>query len=354
MIERAKTIGSQAIGSQASGSSSQPDQSLAPMAASILQEALEWQVTFWSGEMTSDEREAFERWVEGDPAHARAWKKVQRANAKLQSLSSLGGGPALRAAVSSPAPRSRRTVLRVIGIVAGTGVSAYAMRQGSIWQSIVADHRTDHGEQRTLHLPDGTRLILNTATALDVRFSPEVRELFLRTGEVFVATAQDPQAAQNLNARPFIVRTSEGTVHAIGTRFTVRELDGESMATVEQGSVAIRPRYSASVATLLHAGQRARFSAATVEAPASYVPAEIAWTRGLLIADRMRLEDFLAELGRYRSGLLRCDPAVRELIVSGVYPVDDTDMALATLSQALPVRIEKLTRYWVTVHARSV
>jgi len=81
---------------------------------------------------------------------------------------------------------------------------------------------------------------------------------------------------------------------------------------------------------------------------------DAAWTRGLLIVERLRLEDFLVELGRHRAGALRCDPAVRDLIVSGVYPLDDTELALATLAQALPVRVDRVTRYWVTVRARSM
>lgn len=348
MTERATTAGP-----GLSSSPSPPDVPLGPAADPVLQQALEWQVTFWSGEITSHERAEFDRWVERNPAHAGAWEKVQRTNAKLQSLSSPGGGTALRATASPRATNSRRTMLRVIGIVAGAGAAAYAVRQGPQWQSIMADYRTDHGERRELVLPDGSRLLLNTSTALDVRFSLQARNIFLRSGEVFVATAPDPQAGQDLTSRPFTVHTAEGAVHAIGTRFTVRELGGESMTAVEQGAVEIRPLDPAAGATRLNAGQRARFSSTAVQVPAASMAAETAWTRGLLIAERMRLADFLAELGRYRNGLLRCDPAVQDLIVSGVYSVDDTDMALATLEQALPVRIKKVTRYWVTVGARA-
>ena len=71
--------------------------------------------------------------------------------------------------------------------------------------------------------------------------------------------------------------------------------------------------------------------------------------RGLLPADRMRLNTLLAELSRYRPGVLRCSDAVAGLRVTGSFQLDDTDAALALLAQALPVRIERRTRYWVTV-----
>ena len=63
----------------------------------------------------------------------------------------------------------------------------------------------------------------------------------------------------------------------------------------------------------------------------------------------MRLADFVQELSRYRPGWLRCDPAVADLRVSGVFQIDDTDRALAAVAHALPVRVERRTRYWVTL-----
>jgi len=65
----------------------------------------------------------------------------------------------------------------------------------------------------------------------------------------------------------------------------------------------------------------------------------------------MRLEDFTAELARYRSGVVRCDPAVADLRVSGVFSLRDTDRALENLTRGLPVDVVYRTRYWVTLRA---
>ncbi|MCF4993071.1 iron dicitrate transport regulator FecR, partial [Pseudomonas gessardii] len=74
-----------------------------------------------------------------------------------------------------------------------------------------------------------------------------------------------------------------------------------------------------------------------------------AWLRGILPAERMRLDVLLAELSRYRAGILRCSEQVAALRVTGSFQLDDTDAALALVAHALPVRIERRTRYWVTV-----
>ena len=42
---------------------------------------------------------------------------------------------------------------------------------------------------------------------------------------------------------------------------------------------------------------------------------------------------------------------VAALRVTGSFQLDDTDAALALVAHALPVRIERRTRYWVTVVA---
>jgi len=73
----------------------------------------------------------------------------------------------------------------------------------------------------------------------------------------------------------------------------------------------------------------------------------------MLVAAHMRLQDFLAELGRYRRGQLNCDPKVAELLISGTYPIDDSERILSLLEISLPVRVRRFTRYWVTVEARA-
>lgn len=324
-----------------------------PMAEATVQQALEWQVTFWSGETTARERAAFDRWLAQDPAHAQAWQAVQCTDSRIQSATGPLAGAALRAADASRRATGRRRLLGAAGLLAGAGVAAYAVRGSPPLQSLLAEHRTGRGERRALLLPDGTRLTLNTDSAVDLRFTALARDVHLRAGEIFVATAPDPQAAAGQASRPFTVHTRHGAVRAIGTRFTVRQSDGRSRAAVEQGAVQIQPGLAGAAPVRLATGQQAWFSEAAVETPVAADAGHAAWTRGLLVAERMRLQDLLAELGRYRSGVLRCDPAVADLVVSGVYRLDDTDLALSTLAQALPVRTGSVTRYWVTVRAQD-
>lgn len=77
-----------------------------------------------------------------------------------------------------------------------------------------------------------------------------------------------------------------------------------------------------------------------------------AWVDGMLVASQMRLAGFLAELGRYRHGQLGCSEQVADLRISGSYPLDDSERILQMLEVALPVRVRRFTRYWVTVEPK--
>jgi transmembrane sensor len=88
-----------------------------------------------------------------------------------------------------------------------------------------------------------------------------------------------------------------------------------------------------------------RLSAANEEA--------IAWTEGVIVADRMPLGQLVAELDRYLPGKLRCDPAVADLTISGVFPLDQPARILAAIARTLPVRVDSFTEYWITLRPRA-
>lgn len=298
-------------------------------------------------------RQQWQAWMAADPQHARAWQRIAEVDGQLR------GVPASVAlqTLAAPGLQRRHAVRLAVLLTAGAGGLLAARQSGlgaQAWQQLAADLSTGTGERRDTQLPDGTRLWLNTASAVDVRYSATERLIVLRAGEILVQSAPDnaPDAATG-TARPLRVRTAEGLVRAIGTRFTVRQHEGHTAVGVLQGAVDLTPAHSPQAPRRLTAGQQGRFTDQSTTTAEPLQEASSAWSDGMLVADDLPLAGFLAELARHRPGVLRCAPDAAALRVSGSYPLADTDRVLAALTLSLPVQIRTRTRWWVTVERRS-
>lgn len=316
-----------------------------PLAPRVADDAADWLTLLMSGDATDDDRLRWRQWRAAHADHERAWLQMESVMGKLGSLQAHAAYQSLSPYATGTDPASgRRGALKALCWAGAGGAAVLLAGQSQPWRQLAADYRTGTGERRDIVLADGTRLALNTASAVNLRFGPGARELALVAGEILVTTghAEDER-------RPFIVRTRQGAVRALGTRFAVRERGDVTEVAVQESAVEIAPAGTGAHPVRLRAGQAASFTATAVAAPVQAGEQTGAWARGMIVADDMRLDDFLAELGRHRSGMLQCDPAVAALRFSAVMPLGDTDAVLAMLSNSLPVRVRFRTRYWAMV-----
>ncbi|WP_349291612.1 sigma-70 family RNA polymerase sigma factor [Achromobacter sp. Marseille-Q0513] len=317
----------------------------APIAPEVRHQAAQWLVELQADDVDDDTRRRWQAWRQADPEHERAWLRVESFRARLQALP----GPLATAALAVPASGGRRRLVKALALAIFAGGGASVLDEQRTWRRWTADSRTGTGERAERLLPDGTRVTLNAGTAIDLRYSASERVLRLVSGEILVTTAPDPQGQ---GARPFIVQTGQGRLRALGTRFSVRDLDGRGGATariaVFEGAVEMTPAHGG-VPVILHAGQQGTLmrDQARVSGPVGEDAA--AWTQGMIVAQDMPLPAFLAELGRYRPGRLDWDEGVAHLTVTGTYPTANTDRVLEILLYTLPIELSYLTRYWVTV-----
>ena len=316
-----------------------------------LEQAAEWFAVFRSGKVEDDERRRWQDWLASDAGNRQAWARVEAISQGVAIVREApeAAGSALHAASQL---RKRRKLIKTLMLTAATaGLGWQLARQEEVRAVIAglgASHRTGVGESREVVLADGTRLWLNTDTAIDERFDAGLRLLVLHKGEVLIETHPDTRQP----TRPFVVHSRQGRMRALGTRFAVRQFDGHTQLGVSQGRVEITPFAEAAPRRVIDAGQEVGFSRREISTPGALPAARQAWTQGMLIAEDMPLEQFLAELARYRHGHLGCDPAIAGLRVVGGFPLRDTGQALAMLEAALPVRARFVLPWWVTIEAR--
>jgi transmembrane sensor len=314
---------------------------------SILGEAADWLVQLQSGSATEDDHRAVRAWCQRSAQHAQAWQRAEMLLGDLRRLPEPVTGETLRR-LSRNGALSRRQAMQRLGLMLLAAPAAWLAWRNTPWEQWTADAHTAVGEQRPLDLADGSKVLLNTDSAIDIRFDPWQRRIDLLAGEILVTSAADLATP----ARPLLVRTVHGQAQTLGARFSVRLQGPLTHVAVLEGSVDAQPRHGDSH-LLLKAGERSAFDSTRVQQASPLDAGDLAWEHGMLLARNMRLADLLQELGRYRPGVLRCHPGVAELKVSGAFPLTDSDASLRLLADTLPVAVNGLTRYWVTVEPQA-
>ncbi|MGF6098588.1 FecR family protein [Pseudomonas sp. 18175] len=305
----------------------------------IIEQAANWLTRLHDEHVTDADRRAFDTWCQADPRHALA---IERMRGLWGSLDTLPAKPARIALNRAFAPRRPRGA-QVAGLLGVLLCGWFGLDHLPVW---MADQRTGVGERRQIALEDGSRLQLNSNSAVDVKFDGHQRVIELLQGELWVDVAKDAQ-------RPFMVRTDQGTATALGTRYLVKRAeDGTTIVTVIESTVAVKGDSNAGVKVT--AGQRSILEHGRAQAPQALGNSDPdAWTRGLLKVNDQPLGDVLQALASYRHGLLRFDaPALQDLRVSGVFKLDDTSAALAALADNLPIQVEYFTDLLVVVKPR--
>jgi transmembrane sensor len=310
----------------------------------VAREAARWLMRLSSGRATDADVRACDQWRASKAEHEHAWQRAQRVNARFGLIPSALG----MATLNRPAFKGRRAALKTLVALVVAGPAGWAAWRADPmdWS---ADYRSAAGERREVTLADGSTLLLNTASAVDVLFDDTTRLLRLRSGEIAVHAVADTA----MHPRPFVVRTRQGDIEAQASRFCVRQEGAHCQVSVQEGRVRVSSGAQPGRFVSLSAGEQSSMTPEGVSPPAPADPHSGDWMRGVLYASQLRLDAFAAELARYRQGILRCDPEIAHLRISGAFQLHDTDAVLAALPATLPVHVRYRTPYWVTIAPRN-
>lgn len=301
----------------------------------IIDEAADWLARMHGNAMSAADKQAWEQWLQQSPAHQYVWQQAQQLSRQLGGVEATLGMSVLNRPRSG---LSRRKLLSSLTLLLAAPAASWWGFQ-LIQNRHAVFYTTATGERRDVFLPDGSEMAMNTASRVQLKFNTEQRLLKHLAGEIWLQTAQDAAA------RPFFVATEHGQLRALGTRFLVKSEENSTLLSVLEGAVEITTR--AAVSRVIAAGEQVSFTATAIAESLPLATAADAWRSGVLYARQMRLADFLAELSRYRKGVLSCDAAVADIPVSGSFQLANTDSILQLLAETLPVSISIRSRYWI-------
>lgn len=284
-------------------------------------EAAAWIVRLHASPRTKALEAAFRRWLAADPENARQFDRVTEVWDDAPSLP-LGAG------VRSTQLRPHSSVgpwLRAAMVVLVCGLLAYAVSQVPLADKF----RTQVGEQRVVRLEDGSRVSLNSRTAVAARFTSSERRVTLESGEAYFEVAHDAN-------RPFIVVAAGHVVTALGTTFLVRQ-DGENhtAVTLVEGKVTVSIDSELPSPVTLSPGERLvlmRDAPPKLDSP--QIDALLAWRRGEVALDKTPLAEAVAEMNRYETKPVVVDAVLGEqLRISGIYRIGDNRGFAATIAK---------------------
>lgn len=303
-------------------------------------QAIDWLVKLRFDEPSARTERQFQQWLASHPHNALAWQRVSTLSDELAGLPSDLSRRTLEG--SRRQQISRRDHLKLLAVLAVGGSLGWAAREPLGLPALLADSSTATGEQRDVQGSDGSRIQLNTASAIDLRYSADQRQLTLIRGELTLDSNANDK-------RPFIIDTQLGALSTHDGQLLLRENAQGLLLAVRRGEVTLMP-HSAPLRQV-YPGQVLQLAASGAIQPALVHGDPWGWTDGVLSVQQMPLSEFTAELSRYRPGLLRCAPEVADLKVSGTYQLADTEQILQLLARSLPLRIDYRTRYWVSIGA---
>jgi transmembrane sensor len=282
----------------------------------------------------------FEAWRTADPRHDETYQRLVR---RWDDAAILAERP-----VKPSPPKLVRRVWTPRILVLGGAVAAIALITISPlapswvedWSTLPGSpYRSDTGigEIRTLSLPDGSKLTLDTDTVIATRFSKSMRLIRLARGRVRVGVAPDP-------ARPFMVLTDSGSVRAQGALFDIWRRANQVAVTPMQGEIDVAAKGRVRDAVTLfrvRPGQSLAFGpglASPSLRPASGV--DTLWPTGRLDFENTSLADALDEANRYgRHKILLSDPRLGAMRVSGVFRAAATPKLAQSLGAAFDLQV---------------
>jgi transmembrane sensor len=347
-----------------------------PEPEQLEEHAAEWAVRMAEGGLSDEDKAAFQSWYAASARHREAFSRLSQLWEHYDAVAELADHAAADVTRASRAeggsrgagalrylPGRRRLLAASVALFALLGASTLereVMPPATATEMYETVAETAVGERRTVPLPDGSSVELNTSSQIAIRYAANARVVRLTRGEAHFTVASDPR-------RPFSVHAAERVVTAVGTAFTVQLRRDAVEVTVAEGRVSLAesqatragipsagpevslPALEAGATAVLHAGSRQVEALAPAE-----LERKLAWRQGMLAFEGEPLGQALAEIGRYTDVVIEVtDPALRDLPVAGRLRIDDVENMLQALQLMADVRVERVTDRYARVWAKN-
>lgn len=281
----------------------------------------------------------FRRWYEADPSHAAAFEAVSRRfeQSGLARQSSYAPARSL-GRVSNNNTRQPRLALAaaaaiVLLIPAGLILSEQGLGPFESADTLLV--ATSVGQIREVRLADGSKVTLDTNSAVKIELTHSERRAVLKRGRARFVVAADP--------RPFVVQAGSDDVTVQRAVVDVDRVSGPPRIFLLSGTASVAAkRNDTRVTVALRPGEGLAEGDSGVLAKVS-VQMSPDWTRGMLQFDATPLGEAVELANRYSTQKIIVADNLKSLRVTGAYKAGDTSGFAKSLAAAFHLTLERTT-----------
>lgn len=307
----------------------------------------------------------FNAWLNADPGHAEAFKKVERlwlASKALQGTEEVARSRVLIEQLKAEAARKRATPeKRPLWPMAAAASIVLAAAIG--WLAIFnpapgnTRHYTGMGEQKTVTLADGSSITLNTQSMVDIRLTVDERKITLVRGQASFNVAKN-------ESRPFVVAVASGRVTALGTAFDIYMASSRTIVTLMEGAVQVdwrqqkTPEGGAKPPALWHESVRLQPGQQVEMVEDKGLSAPVAanlstvnsWLSGKLNYDETPLAHVIEQANRYAKPSLELgDATLAGIRVTGIFTAGENQALANALANLYDLELRPVGKHKIVL-----
>jgi transmembrane sensor len=266
---------------------------------------------------SSTDQAELDAWLSQSDAHKAAFWRLECGWRKADRIASLGAPLQPRRVGFGELSWGRPLALAASILIVFTVVLLQWPRTFTAPQDAAAQFQTPIGGHQIVSLPDGTRVELNTDTAIKAVVDEHRRAVWLERGEAFFEVAKQ-------HGRNFVIYAGPRTVTVLGTKFSVRRDPREVVVAVLEGRVSVdaAAANASDRHTTITAGDIAiaRGKSTLITTSAEAVQQQLAWRSGRLIFHDATLGAAVEQFNRYNeTQLVLQDADLARLLVGGSF-----------------------------------
>jgi len=325
----------------------------------IEEEAATWVAHMDTRALSEEERSHFKKWIGQSSQHQEIFERVSSIWGGcdiLDELNYIDHEVENIDAISSVKRKNHWLQISIAASVIFTFTMLLLQTSGYFNQTQDAHFITTVGGQKTLELVDGSTIILNTNSEIDIKITRISHTGNLSRGEAHFDVASDMK-------RPFEVFAGGGVVEAVGTAFTVQLHQENVEVTVTDGVVKLLTQPETQITPVfieseneqapaltaiaaLTAGQNAVFSKQiqSVEWMSDdELEQKLLWREGFIIFAGEPLSKVVADISRYTEIIIEIEePSLEETPIGGRFKVGDVEGLFEALENIFNVKVNRI------------